>query len=109
MSQPTHLRYSLRREEFLALLTDQEDACAICRKPFQHITGAGFSQPGLRSDIHIDHDHACCPGRTSCGRCVRGLLCRSCNTGLAAIEDDSFQRAALAYLRRGRGWAKLGA
>ena len=34
----------------------------------------------------IDHDHRCCPGSESCGKCIRGILCSSCNTGLAGTE-----------------------
>lgn len=29
--------------------------------------------------VAIDHDHKCCPGHRSCGSCVRGIVCRSCN------------------------------
>jgi hypothetical protein len=48
----------------------------MCRGPFAE-----------GSPIFVDHDHACCPGeRTSCGKCVRGLLCLSCNTALGHIE-----------------------
>ena len=69
-------RYSLTQEEFDLLLTTQGDACAMCHTPFR----AG--QP-----IFIDHDHACCPGeKSSCGKCVRGLLCLTCNTALGHIE-----------------------
>lgn len=37
----------------------------------------------------VDHDHKCCPGKTSCGRCVRGLLCGNCNTILGRQRDDA--------------------
>ena len=69
-------RYGLTQELFDRLLEVQQYACAMCRTPFEE------GQP-----IFIDHDHACCPGeKTSCGRCVRGLLDLSCNTSLGQIE-----------------------
>lgn len=80
--------YGLTGEMFAALLADQGDRCAICRT----------DDPG--DQWHVDHDHACCPGkRRSCGQCVRGLLCRSCNWGLGHFRDDPDRlRAAAAYL-----------
>ncbi len=52
---------------------------------------------GENAPIFIDHDHACCPDeRSSCGKCVRGLLCLRCNTGLGYVER--MHAIARAYL-----------
>ncbi|OSC65727.1 hypothetical protein B5181_18445 [Streptomyces sp. 4F] len=60
--------YNVTKEFLARVLLVQGNKCAIC----------GMS--GLdESAMHIDHDHACCPGRRSCGTCVRGLLCSRCN------------------------------
>ena len=52
----------------------QGNACAMCRMPFE-----------ADQRICIDHDHACCAPSTPsrcCGKCVRGLLCLTCNVAL---------------------------
>lgn len=85
-----HLRnYNLTLEAFDALLTQQDGKCAIC----------STTEPGAWG-FHIDHDHACCDFRGSCGRCVRGLLCSRCNFRLGVIENAPFAAAARTYLRR---------
>jgi hypothetical protein len=62
-------RYGLTRDQFDQLLEEQGNACAMCRVEFEDF-----------QKICIDHDHACCPDeKKSCGECVRGLLCISCN------------------------------
>ena len=80
------VRYGLTREQFDRLLEVEEYACAMCHTTFEE------DQP-----IFIDHDHACCPdGKSSCGKCVRGLLCLSCNTTFGLIERK--YELARAYL-----------
>ncbi len=86
-------RYNLSASRYLEMLAEQDDACAICRKAFTEETVP-----------YVDHDHACCPeDATSCGRCVRGLLCQQCNTGVGMFGDDSGRiRAAADYVGRNR-------
>jgi hypothetical protein len=68
--------YGLTEVTFAQLLKVQEYACAMCRERFEE-----------GQLIHVDHDHACCKEKNrSCGRCVRGLLCHTCNIALGHIE-----------------------
>lgn len=84
----TQTRYGISVERYNELLEAQGHACAICSQPDQY---------GYR--LAVDHDHQCCPGRMSCGECVRGLLCRCCNTALGLLGEDSERMvAAAAYL-----------
>lgn len=45
-----------------------------------------FGNSGSEQSFAIDHDHQCCPGTESCGRCIRGLLCQYCNLSLGHYE-----------------------
>ncbi len=68
--------YNVTQEQYDQLLADQNGLCAICFRP-----------PKARR-LAVDHDHKCCPGSRSCGKCVRGLLCGPCNMGLGYFQDD---------------------
>lgn len=52
------------------------------------VYAAGCGICGARENLHIDHNHSCCDGPTSCGDCVRGGLCESCNMAVGALGDD---------------------
>lgn len=82
--------FNITEEQYDEMLERQDGACAICKR----------TQPGRR--LAIDHDHACCPGKSgSCGSCVRGLLCRACNVGIGYLQDDAGRlEAAAAYIRQ---------
>lgn len=69
--------YGLPPGGYQALYEAQGGRCAICRRA----TGAS-------KRLAVDHDHACCPGPVSCGKCVRGLLCGICNRYVGLLGDD---------------------
>jgi hypothetical protein len=74
-------RYGLTIPRMNAILRVQDDACPICG-----VLAGDHGMEGV-SFWHVDHDHACCNRAGSCGRCVRGLLCKSCNMrGVAWYE-----------------------
>lgn len=79
--------YGITLEQRDAMLAEQGGVCALC----------GSADPAPR--WCIDHDHACCPGGKSCGKCIRGVLCLKCNSGLGLFDDDPIRlRDAAAYL-----------
>lgn len=87
-------QYGMTRAQWNALLESQGGKCAICG------TTEGRGN-GKTNHFHIDHDHGCCPGKKSCGKCIRGLLCNQCNPMLGYAQDDpKILRAAAAYLDR---------
>jgi hypothetical protein len=51
--------------------------------------------------VAVDHDHTCCNGNFSCGKCIRGILCRKCNSGMGMCMDDpQILRNLANYLQR---------
>ena len=65
------LKYNLGQEELAALLAE----------------GCQFPSSDHNGVLHIDHDHTCCPGRRSCGKCVRGILCARHNLLIGQFEN----------------------
>lgn len=70
--------YNLTTDEYNDMLEAQDHVCAIC-------SGVNSS---TGYPLFVDHDHACCPGGRSCGKCVRGLLCNDCNFAIGALRDN---------------------
>jgi hypothetical protein len=70
-------RFNLTERQYQELLAEQGGVCAACGSECRH---------GKR--LAVDHDHSCCPGYTSCGNCIRGLICISCNSALGNVYDS---------------------
>jgi hypothetical protein len=68
-------KHGLTPLQFATIRDSQDGRCGVC-----------WLEP---TDFTIDHDHKCCPGMTSCGACVRGLLCHPCNRGLGFLRESS--------------------
>lgn len=64
-------------EERDELVKHQENKCKICKSEFT-----------ADAQKCIDHDHSCCPGLYSCGKCIRGILCVDCNVALGRFKDS---------------------
>ena len=91
--QDTKLRgtYGITVEQYEQMVVDHNGQCAIC----------GTYEPGGRGRLHIDHDHTCCVGKKSCGKCIRGLLCSKCNSVLGYFNDDINRlQSAIDYLAK---------
>lgn len=82
--------YGLSPDDVARILAELNGQCPICSIE-------------ISDSFVVDHDHACCPrragpgGKTTCGKCVRGLICGRCNTGLGMFLDNpvAIRNAAL--------------
>lgn len=77
------IKYGLTLEDFNEMLEIQGGCCAACCRVSDKWT--------------VDHDHSCCPGQKTCGKCVRSILCSTCNTALGMAGDSSLRLRLLAH------------
>jgi hypothetical protein len=70
-------KHHISPEQYDRLLKFQDGLCYACKKA---------ELGGKR--LAIDHDHRCCPGKKSCGYCIRGLLCQNCNQALGKVQEN---------------------
>ena len=81
--------YNITLDMYEKLLKSQNYSCAICKR----------HESMFLKSLHIDHDHSCCNGKKSCGKCIRGLLCQNCNAALGNFKDSKKNlRDAIIYL-----------
>ena len=71
-------RYGISINDYERMLEEQGGTCALCP-----ITPEENGRA-----LAVDHDHSCCPGRNSCGECLRALLCDPHNKALGFFDDN---------------------
>lgn len=80
--------YGITKEQYEAMVLQQENKCAICKKEEKEKDG----QRGTTLNLSVDHDH-------KTGK-VRGLLCRQCNIGIGRLQESvEVLQSAIDYLR----------
>ena len=81
-------KYNLDNEQYLQMLLDQNNVCAICNKAETRKDRVGDVKP-----LSVDHSHAT--------GLVRGLLCNDCNFVLGFCKEDiSILEKTKTYLQK---------
>jgi hypothetical protein len=84
-------KYGLSMEEYKDILEKQANKCALpsCSNSFDDVRPC------------VDHDHSCCSGQETCGKCVREIICINCNTALGQVKDnEALLLDMLEYIRK---------
>lgn len=83
-------KYGLNVDTYMAIYNSQNGVCLICKNP-EH----------SNKRLAVDHDHSCCSGASSCGKCIRGLLCSRCNKTLGMVQDNiEYLQNMIKYLQK---------
>lgn len=83
-------KYGLTIDTYMQIFNEQNGVCKICK--MQEVNGKRLA---------VDHDHSCCAGASSCGQCIRGLICFKCNTALGMVNDDIYiLNSMIEYLKK---------
>lgn len=78
---PYYVKYRMTAAQWQELLDGQSGLCYLCSDVLD-------TEAKRQRSIHVDHDHNCCPGDRTCGKCVRGIACARCNQGIGHFLDD---------------------
>lgn len=84
-------RYGINRSEYDALVSQQNNRCAICAKK-ESVIDKRTNEP---RNLAVDHCHN--------SSTIRGLLCQRCNQAIGLLSEDiNIMQNAITYLKRCR-------
>lgn len=84
-------KYGLTVTRLEEMMQAQNLTCPLCLEIFNLDKHNG---------VCVDHDHGCCKGDKTCGKCIRGILCGECNKKLH--DGIDWHSRAIEYLKRYR-------
>lgn len=96
VKRDTYLKryYGIDTKQYEDMLEKYNGGCYIC--------GKTKKENGNRY-LSVDHDHSCCPSGKSCGKCVRGILCDTCNRAVGLLQDNPENAMAVAqYIQKNK-------
>lgn len=93
-------KHGLSEQRYDEILEKQNGVCPVCKRAFPTVVYSTEVRTVYSGNSPtIDHDHSCCPGTYSCGKCVRGILHARCNNALGCVDDNPIAlRNAADYL-----------
>lgn len=93
VAKKTRLKaFNMTVEQYDWMLAAQGGVCAVCKRPETY-----KNKSGRIPRLAVDHDHSCCSGPSSCGDCVRALLCRACNSALGFLAESTDRMRQMAH------------
>lgn len=96
--------YNLTEQLYAELWKKQNGCCAICKHKLKGITEKELVSENL-AECAVDHCHddKVHAGKAEKRKAVRGLLCKTCNSGLGMFHDNvEFLKSAILYLEKAK-------
>lgn len=90
VKRDTYLKknYGIDTKKYEEMLKLSNNGCYICGKT---------KEQNNNKYLSVDHNHACCnTNKGCCGKCVRGILCDTCNRAVGLLQDNPKNAMAVA-------------
>jgi len=83
-------KYGIDQSTWENIFASQDFSCLICSE---------LVKDNHKNQWPVDHDHSCCAGSTTCGNCLRAILCPRCNVAVGYLETHPDIQSLLDYVK----------